>query len=235
MSSLFSKKNKFLVVAAHPDDEVLGLGGILALARNSKIKVTVLFIGEGISARFKKNQFSSQDFLKAHATRQKGCSKALKFLDINNIIYKERHCCRFDSYEILDIVKDIEDVIIKEKPTHIFTHNPIEVNVDHRITYQAVETATRPLEGVSFNSIFTFEIPCSGNWVYENQFKPNVYVDITSVWDIKLKAWSFYKGEDKPFPFPRSNIGLQTLARFRGMQSGAELAEGIRLVRQVIK
>ena len=235
MSSLFSKKNKFLVIAAHPDDEVLGLGGILALAQNSKIKVTVLFIGEGISARFKKNQFGSQDYQKAHEIRQKGCLKALKFLDINNIIFKERYCCRFDSYDILDIVKDIEEVIIKEKPTHIFTHNPIEVNVDHRITYQAVETATRPLEGVFFNSIFTFEIPCSGNWVYENQFKPNVYVDITSVWDIKLKVWSFYKGEDKPFPFPRSNLGLQTLARYRGMQSGVELAEGIRLVRQVIK
>ena len=235
MSNLFCKTNRFLVIAAHPDDEILGLGGVLALAKKNKIQVTVLFLGEGVSARFKKDQFKSETFNKAHKIRQQGCLKALNYLDIKNIIFKERYCCRFDSYEILDIVKDVEEVILNEKPTHIFTHNPIEVNVDHRITYQAVETATRPLYGVSFNSIYTYEIPCSGNWVYENQFKPNIYIDITSVWEMKLKAWNFYEGEERPFPFPRSEIGLQTLARYRGMQSGILMAEGLKLVRQIIK
>ena len=87
---------------------------------------------------------------------------------------------------------------------------------------------------VPLKSIYTFEIPCSGNWVYEEQFKPNVYVDITPAWEDKLKAWHYYEGEDRPFPFPRSDMGLQTLARYRGMQSGIEMAEGIRLVREII-
>ena len=151
---MFETQNRFLIVAAHPDDEVLAMGGTLARAKAANISVTVLFVGEGVSARYTKDDFFSDEFIKSTDTRRTAADKALNFLNINDVIYGERFCCRFDSYDILEIIKDIENVIANVKPSHIFTHNPIEVNIDHRIIYRAVETAVRLLTNRSEKYLF---------------------------------------------------------------------------------
>ena len=86
----------------------------------------------------------------------------------------------------------------------MFTHNDSEVNIDHSITYKAVEVASRPTKHKSVKRIYSFSIPCSGNWTFNSKFKPNVFFDISEVWDDKIKAWKCYKNETRPFPFPRS-------------------------------
>ena len=208
------KKDNILVFAAHPDDEVLAMGGILARARDANVEVAVQFLGEGISARFNPENFGNDVYETAMKTRMDGAKAALDLLGINKVRYENQYCCRFDRLDILDLVKLVERQIVDFNPTHIFTHNPVEVNVDHRITYRVVETATRPKPGLALREVYSFEIPCSGNWTFDDSFKPNLYVDVREVWDQKIAAWNCYEGEARDFPFPRSVKGLETMAQW---------------------
>ena len=227
----FQKGARILVVAAHPDDEVLGCGGTLLKAISLGAEVMVQFMGEGVSARFPYGDYDNEDFINQTRVRTEGALKALGMLGIREYLFGERLCCQFDKYPILSLVKDIEQAVTHFRPDIVLTHNPIEVNIDHRITYEAVEVACRPARESSPSQIYTFEIPCSGSWSFQSAFKPNVFVDISDFWDQKLLAWASYEGESRPFPFPRSVEGLRTLAQYRGMMSGLRLAEAFRVAR----
>jgi len=231
----FTKSMRILVVAAHPDDEVLGCGGTLAKAIASGAEVAVMYLGEGISARFPVGQYDSEEFRNQTRVRMDGARESLKLLGIKDYEFGERLCGQFDKYSLISIVKDIERKMGQFKPNMLFTHNPAEVNIDHRLSYEAVEVACRPTRDFIATEVYTFEIPCSGSWTFDVTFKPNVFVDVSSYWEKKLAAWSCYEGEGRPFPFPRSIEGLKTLAQYRGMMSNIKLAEAFRLVRMVIK
>lgn len=231
---MFEEGNRFLVVAAHPDDEVLAIGGILARAKSSGVEVAVQFLGEGVSARYELDDLNSKSFRDATSKRMEGASSALKMLGIKRFSFENNLCCRFDSIDSLDLVKLVEREIAEFNPTHIFTHSPVEVNIDHRITHRVVETAVRPKPGLALKNIYAFEVPCSGNWTFAESFKPNLYVDVRDVWEQKIAAWNFYVGEERDFPFPRSAKGLETMAHYRGMQAGFEYAEGLQLLRGLI-
>lgn len=231
----FSKGMRILVVAAHPDDEVLGCGGTLARAIAAGAEVAVQFLGEGISARFPVGQYDNEEFRIQTRVRMEGARKALQALGINDCEFGERLCGQFDTYPLISIVKDIERKFESFKPDMLFTHNPSEVNIDHRLTYEAVEVACRPTRDYIPQQIYTFEIPCSGSWTFETSFKPNVFVDVSDFWDAKLKAWECYEGEARPFPFPRSTKGLKTISQYRGLMSNLELAEAFRMVRMIVK
>ena len=227
-------KARILVVAAHPDDEVLACGGTLARAISVGADVCVQFLGEGVSARFPFGQYDSAEYRDANAFRTESARQALRVLGISETIFGERYCCQFDTLPLITLTKAVEDTIDKFKPTILLTHNPSEVNVDHRVTFEAVEAACRPTRASVPKQIFTFEIVCSGNWTFETTFKPNTYVDVEAFWEKKLEAWHCYSREERPFPSPRSDIGLETLARYRGMQSSLVKAEAFRLMRAVV-
>ncbi|VUX54988.1 conserved protein of unknown function [uncultured Woeseiaceae bacterium] len=227
----FLKNKKILIVAAHPDDEVLGMGGTIAKAIDQGAKITVVFLGEGVSARFSIDEYESEEFKKQSSLRMEGAERALRLLGVEHYVFGSRLCTQFDQYSRLSIVKEVERYIDEFRPDMLFTHNPIEVNIDHVITYEVVECACRPVNINSPSEIYTFEIVCSGSWKFDTSFNPNVYVDVSDYFDSKLSAWHEYVGEDRPFPFPRSDTGLSTLAKYRGMASGLKMAEGFRLVR----
>jgi LmbE family N-acetylglucosaminyl deacetylase len=231
----FSKGMRILVVAAHPDDEVLGCGGTLVKAIAAGAEVAVQFLGEGISARFPVGQYDNEEFRTQTRARMEGARKALQVLGITDCEFGDRLCGQFDTYPLISIVKDIERKMEKFNPHLLFTHNPAEVNIDHRLSYEAVEVACRPTRDFIPTQIYTFEIPCSGSWTFESTFKPNVFVDVSEQWDKKLAAWACYEGEARPFPFPRSNEGLKTLAQYRAMMSNLKLAEAFRMVRMIVK
>ena len=230
----FNSKTRLLVVAAHPDDEVLGCGGTLAKAVSDGAEVAVVFLGEGISARFPVGKYDSPEFAQQTAQRKKEAARALKTLGIKKVHYGQRLCCQFDTYPFISIVKNIEEHMETFRPTILFSHNPSEVNIDHRIAYEAVETACRPTRSWIPRAIYTFEVVCSGNWKFDPHFKPNVFVDIREFWAKKMQAWECYEGEARPFPFPRSNKGLEVLAEMRGMSVGIKKAEAFCLVRSVV-
>lgn len=231
----FRKGQRILVVVAHPDDEVLGCGGALARAKSLGAEVAVQFLGEGISARFPFGQYDDPEFHQQTRVRIDGAKKALDVLGISDFEFGTRLCGQFDSYPLISIVKDIERKLESYAPDILLTHNPSEVNIDHRLTYEAVEVACRPTRDFIPDEIYIFEIPCSGSWTFESTFRPNVFVDISEHWDTKLKAWSCYDGEARPFPFPRSVEGLKTIAQYRGLMSNLKMAEAFRLVRKVVR
>jgi LmbE family N-acetylglucosaminyl deacetylase len=231
----FSKNTRILVLAAHPDDEVLGCGGTLAIALKKKARVKIIFFGEGVTARYELGKENSDSALKAINERENEARKALKILKIKDYKFGEKFCTKFDKYSLAVFIKEIEDVIEKFAPDIIFTHNSRDLNIDHSIIHKASMTASRPSAKSPVKQIYSFEVPCSSNWIFEDKFNPNVFVDITNTIHLKQSSFLQYKNENRPFPFPRSKVGIDTLAKFRGMQSGLKFAEAFKLERSVQK
>ena len=230
----FHPDSKILLILAHPDDEVLGAAGLILKAKSSGANVKIVWLGEGVSARFSKEQFNSKEFLKATSIRKEGAIKAMEVLGVSDYEFGDWYCLRFDQIPFLDITKKIESEILSFTPDLLITHNPVEVNLDHIITFKAVEAATRPIKGNLVPTIWGCEIPCSGRWTLETKFVPNIYVEIDDFIEMKILAWSKYEGEARKFPFPRSDEGLLTLAKYRGMEAGVNYAEAFKSWRQLL-
>ena len=140
---------------------------------------------------------------------------------------------RMDGMELLDIIKIVSIYVEKYDPDTIFTHHHGDLNIDHRITCEAVLTACRPVGDYGVKRIFAFETPSSTEWNYNysEPFTPNVFFDVTdTVWE-KITAMSCYLSESTQYPHPRSPEGLESLARLRGTSSGFKMAEAFMLLR----
>ena len=228
-------KNKYLVIAAHPDDDILGCGGTLSkLAKRNLIKI--IFLGEGSSCRFKLHSTNQNLIKKAINDREKSAKKALRYLGVKNYVFFNLPCGRLDTVPILEINKIIENEIKKYRPDTIFTHSENDCNNDHRIVFRSTMMATRPLGKNIVKKIFSFEILSSSEWNYTNEFCPNFF-EILSEQNIKSKwkALSFYKSEIQKFPHPRSKEAIYNLAKLRGTQAGVKFAEAFKLIREFKK
>ena len=229
------KHKKVLIIAAHPDDEVLGCGGFLA-KYNSSIDSTILFVGEGSSCRYELNKSKErvkQDIL----IRRESAKSAAKCLGINNIIFNNLPCGRFDTVPIIDINKMIENHINKINPDIIFVHDPGDVNNDHKIVYRSTIMASRPSSTCKVKTVMSYEVPSSSECSFDTKdiFTPNIFIELNK--DQIRRKWealSSYITEVSEFPFPRSEEGLMTFAKYRGMQVGYEYAEAFKLIRTII-
>lgn len=222
---------KILIVAAHPDDEVLGCGGTIARLSKEGYDIYTFILGEGVTSRDKKrNAHKKSGEIKR---LKKQAEQVNKILGVKEVFFFDFPDNRFDIVPFLDIVKAIEKIKNKIKPNMIFTHYEKDLNIDHQITYKAVLTATRPLKNEAIKKIYSFEVPSSTEWNYPLSFDPNVFFDITDTVDKKLKALKIYKDEIKTFPHPRSSEGVKILAKFWGMKVGLECAEAFKLVRKI--
>lgn len=221
-------REKVLVVAAHPDDEVLGMGGtLLGLKSLGKTKTYILFLSAGEMSRGK--QVAKEKLRLKQAIRVAGLVGAKVFLNEN---FPDN---AFDSVPLLKITKTIERYIRKIKPRTIFTHHHGDLNIDHRLTFQAVMTACRPGK-TSVKNIYSFEILSSTEWQVKrssNIFLPNTYIDIDKFLKQKIKLLKIYSREVNRFPFPRSATGINVLAMYRGMECGLKYAEAFQLIRSI--
>ena len=223
-----------LVIAAHPDDEVLGCGGTMARLRAEGHDVKIAILGEGMTSRYRTREQADRSLLthlRDHSRR------AADVLGVKDLFLYELPDNRFDTLPILDVVKIIEDLVQKHCPHTIFTHGCADLNVDHQVTHRAVLTATRPTEGHCVRNVYVFEIPSSTDWSFHRLvpgFEPNTFFNVESSLEAKKRAMACYETEVQAFPHPRSLEGLEVVARRWGTVVGCKAAEAFELVRSVM-
>jgi LmbE family N-acetylglucosaminyl deacetylase len=225
--------NRVLVIAAHPDDEVLGCGGMIARLAREGCQVYVSILGEGLTSRY--SQRDQAEPAKVKRLRD-CCQEVAKLLGAKDLILYDLPDNRFDTVPLLDVVNIIEGLVEKISPQVIYTHHGGDLNVDHRITCQATLAATRPLPGNLVKAVYAYEVPSSTEWAFHNLspvFKPNVYVDITDTLKLKIKAMQMYESEVRPYPHPRSPEALLAISRRWGSVVGLEAVEAFELVREI--
>ena len=223
------KSERILVVAAHPDDEIIGAGGTVARFTKEGHEAYVLILGEGVTSRFEKKQNTKKllDNLRQQAR------KANKIIGVKEVYFCSFPDNSFDSVPLLKIVKSIEIIKNKIRPSIVFTHFREDLNIDHQITYKAVLAAFRPLPRCGTRKIYSFEILSSTEWAYPIKFSPNVFFDISETLDLKIRAMKQYAGELREFPHPRSIEGIKLNAKVWGMKAGLKYAEAFELVRMI--
>jgi LmbE family N-acetylglucosaminyl deacetylase len=235
MEKIFKNK-KIMLVVAHPDDEILGVGAtIYKLIHEQNCKVRVVILGEGLTSRSNKRDSEKwQEELKHHRSNIYQAQKEIGYQDLSIYDFADN---RFDSVPLLDIVKVIEKEKNIFKPEIIFTHHSGDLNIDHQRTFEAVITATRPMKDEIVKTIITFETPSATEWNYKqnSQFIPNLWVEISED-NLKAKqqAMSCYEFETRDYPHPRSIKALHVLAEKRGVETGVNLAESFCIIRSIV-
>ena len=225
---------RVLVVAAHPDDEVLGCGGTIARHADAGDQVEVLIVAEGATSRQQKRSRSMAcDELSALANAAQSASSILGVAGVELLDFPDN---RLDSLDRLDLIKLIENYINDRQPQVVYVHHAGDVNVDHRRLHEAVVTACRPVPGHPVERLLSFEVASSTEWQPPGSapaFQPNWFVDISEQWQLKRKALEVYTSEMRPWPHARSLEAVEHLARWRGAQVGVEAAEAFCLLRQL--
>lgn len=223
---------KILIVAAHPDDEVLGcFGAVSRMIKGlncQKHEAFSLILGSGKDSRGGVSQ-DEKEILQAEML------KANEVIGIKEVFNGNFPDNAFDSVPILKIIKFIENITQKIKPDIIFTHHNGDMNIDHQITQQAVLTATRPMIGESIKEIYSFYIASSTEWgSYTSTWQPNVFIDVSQTIEDKISAMACYKSELREYPHPRSLEHLRDLAKVAGSKVGLKAAEEFRLLRSIL-
>lgn len=220
--------NTVLVVAAHPDDEVLGCGGTIAKHVDEGDMVYIIFMADGVTSRGVKDDFIDKRNLSAVEASQQLGAQTPYFLGFPDN--------RMDTVALLDVVQKLESHIEKLKPSIIYTHHFGDLNIDHRITHQAVLTACRPQPDFCVKEIYTFEVLSSTEWQspYVNSFSPSMFVDVSKYMNKKMDALKSYESEMRPYPHSRSYKNVESLAIYRGASVGVECAEAYEVVRVLI-
>lgn len=224
------------VIAAHPDDELLGVGGCVAKHVKAGDKVYGLILGEGQTSRWEHREEADKAVVEA---LHKDTLDAAAEVGFQKIFFENFPDNRFDQADLLDIVKSVEKYIREWKPEIVYTHFLGDLNVDHQMTAKAVLTATRPIGEYSVQEIYAFETLSSTEWNFDKTgqtgFVPNVFVDITEEYAQKEAAMKHYQSELCEFPHPRSLEGMDVLSRTRGMAAGMKRAEAFQLIRKTVK
>lgn len=225
-------KNKLLIIAAHPDDEVLGCFGTAARLIKEGFEAYTLILGEGKTSRGE--QANASDFQQEMDILEQECLKANELIGVKEVFRSHFADNRFDSANLLDIVKAVEKVVAKIQPNVLFAHYERDLNIDHQLAFKAALTATRALKGQSVREFYSFEVVSSTEFNYPLSFCPNCYFDISATLQDKLNAMSLYKSELCEFPHPRSLENIELNAKYHGVRVGVSYAEafvGIRVLK----
>ncbi len=221
-----------LVIAAHPDDEVLGCGGAMARHAAAGDLVHVLFLADGETSRP-----GGVETAAAVAGREQAARAAAAALGIQAPWFAGFPDNRLDTVPLLDVVQRVEAAIAEIGPNTVYTHHSGDLNVDHRVAHQAALTACRPLPDSPVTALYAFEVASSTEWATprpEQAFVPTRFVDISGFLAVKLKALGCYGDEMRPFPHARSLQAVEAQARLRGAGAGMEAAEAFAVIRQRI-
>jgi LmbE family N-acetylglucosaminyl deacetylase len=223
------------VVAAHPDDEVLGCGGAMVRHAAAGDEVHVVIVAEGITSRYSARAEAPPEQLEA---LRKDSHEAARIIGIRDISFRGFPDNRLDTIPLLELSQDLEQVIATIQPTRVYTHHPGDLNVDHQQVARAVMIATRPGAGVDVRELYAFEVYSSTEWAFGQfggPFSPNAFVDITDHLQKKLDAMACYRSELREYPHPRSLDALRAGAMRWGTVAGCAAAEAFAIVRAIEK
>ena len=225
-------KEKILVVAAHPDDVILGCGGTISKKiKYEKAIVETLILSKGIRARD-----NNKNLKKKIEKNILDAKKANKYLGVKSVEILDFPDNEFDKVSLLSIVKEIEKKVKKFKPNTIYTHFSDDLNIDHQITNRALITACRPVNNLTVNKIYAFEVSSSTDWSFGSNkklFYPNHFEDISKTIKNKINSLKFYKNEMRKYPHSRSFKNVENLAKVRGSSVFKNYAEAFILLRSI--
>jgi len=219
---------KILIVAAHPDDEALGCGGTISRLAADGCQIHVVFLADGETSRGEHANIENRDV---------AALRAAKILGLQSPVFLGLPDNQLDSLPLLEVVQKLEPEIERIAPHVIYTHHGNDLNIDHRITHQAVLTASRPQPGSPVKSIYGFETPSSTEWASPETalaFRPTRFVNIADQLQKKLDALKCYEKEMRPFPHARSFDAVAALARLHGASVGVEAAEAFSVIREIV-
>ena len=225
-----------MIVVAHPDDELLGLGATMhKLIHEFQVATHVVILGEGITSRSGTRDLALwETALATHKQNIKNAQTAIGYQSVSIYEFPDN---RFDTVALLDIIKVIEKEKEIFQPDIIFTHHGGDVNIDHQRTFEAVITACRPMTYEKVKTIISFETPSGTEWrasTDPGHFIPNLFIEV-SVKDIgaKIKGMESYAFEKRTYPHPRSPEALKIQAQRWGVAMGCNYAEAFCLVRSI--
>lgn len=230
------QNKKIMVVVAHPDDELLGLGATMhRLIVESNVQTHVVILGEGLTSRSdKRDEGLWQKDLAIHKQNIRNAAQAIGYGSVKTYDFPDN---RFDSVALLDIIKIIEKEKQVFKPDVIFTHHGGDVNIDHQRTFDAVITACRPMAEEKVKTIISFETPSGTEWrasTDPRHFIPNLFMEVTEEnMRAKISGMESYEFEKRAYPHPRSPEALRIQAQRWGVSVGVAYAEAFCLVRDI--
>jgi N-acetylglucosamine malate deacetylase 1 len=226
------KVRSILILAAHPDDEVLGCGGTIAKLAQQGATIHVAFLADGVFSRSGSPATQQAELASRRLAAQMSCD----ILGVKSVSFEDFPDNRMDTIALLDIIQPIETLVTKLQADMVFTHHAGDVNIDHRRIHEAVSAACRPQCGHPVKTLLCYEVPSSTEWQLSGTappFAPNWFIDISDTLDRKLAALEAYASELRPWPHPRSRHGVEHLARWRGATVGVDAAEAFILGRHL--
>lgn len=213
-----------LVIAAHPDDELLGVGGTLALHSAAGDRVTCVVVAAGDL------KHDSDGEKGVHAQAQRAAS-VLGVLELKLLSFPDQS---LDKFSLVDIVSPLEEIVERIRPDVVYLQYGYDINRDHQILFQAALVATRPMEKF-IQAIYAFDTVSSTEWAYPRTFVPDTWVDISTTLERKIEAMACYETELRDWPHPRSLHSLRVKAQSAGSQVVSEAAECFMTIRRVIR
>ncbi|MCA1612550.1 MAG: PIG-L family deacetylase [Acidobacteria bacterium] len=220
------RRQNVLVVAAHPDDEVIGVGGTMARHAAAGDAVYVAILTEGASAQY------LGEGERMAAMKKEQTLKAAALLGVSEVFTGDFPEMRLDALPIFEVTRFLEGVVRKVEPNVVYTHHFAELNRDHRTAYEATTVAVRPYALPSFERLLCYQVDTLEHWGH-GPAQYNVYADIAGTLEAKLKAMAFYETEVREYPHPRSLEAMRQAALRNGAAVGLEAAEIFQLVLEV--
>jgi LmbE family N-acetylglucosaminyl deacetylase len=215
---------RVLVIAAHPDDEVLGCGGTMALHARAGHAVTSVIVCEGESLRYGPNGVGQ-------AAQAHGAAATLGVHDIRLLGFADQ---RLDTVPLTDIITPLEQIVRGVRPCVVYCQFGGDVNRDHQLLFKAALVATRPTEHC-IRAVYAFDTASSTEWAFPRAFTADTWVDITETLELKLAAMACYESEMRPYPHPRAIEALRHRAAAWGNQHCLDAAEVFMTVRRTLR
>lgn len=219
----------YLVVVAHPDDEVLGVGATMYKLAQEGHSVNVCILSGEVNAR---------NFRPTTDQLNEDVNSSLNILGVDKVISGNFPNIEFNTVPHLKLVQFIEKVILETNADVVFTHHPADLNNDHLHTSMACQAAARLFQRrndvTPIKELLFMEVPSSTEWGLNksmNQFSPNTFIEVGELSvDKKLESLAQYRGVMRNYPHPRSKEAIKGLAAYRGGQSGMIYAEAFESV-----